>query len=404
VTHLHLLVTEPLSVSELTRQLKDCLEGNFPAVAVRGEVSSSTRAASGHVYLTLKDENAQLRAVMWNRTARRVRFEVTDGIEVVAIGPIELYPPRGTYQLVVQELIPEGVGPLELAFRQLHEKLAREGLFAPERKRPLPRFPRRIALVTSPTGAAIRDMLQVITRRWRAADIVVVPVPVQGDAAAPAIAQALEDVKQLECVDVVVVGRGGGSLEDLWAFNEEVVARAIASCELPVVSAVGHEIDVTIADLVADRRALTPSEAGEIIVPDGAEIRERLSHVAGRLAASLRERAGSSRRQLEMLASRRVLTKPLDRLRQHEMQLDEWQRRLTQTIRRRHQRSGDEVSRLAASLNALSPLNVLERGYSITQRADGTVIREAEDVQSGDVVTTRLHRGAITSRVETVES
>lgn len=395
---------EPLSVTQLTRQLKDCLEGNFPLVAVRGEVSGATHAASGHVYFTLKDENAQLRVVMWNRTARRIRFEVADGIELVAIGAIELYAARGTYQLVVEDLIPEGVGPLELAFRQLHEKLAAEGLFAPEHKRPIPRFPRRIALITSPTGAAIRDMLQVITRRWKGTHIVVVPVPVQGDAAASAIARALQDVHRLADVDVVVVGRGGGSLEDLWAFNEEIVARAIAACRLPVVSAVGHEIDVTIADLVADRRALTPSEAGELIVPDAAELRQRLEQVAGRLTASLRERAVSARRHLDMLANRRVLTRPFDRLLEHEIELDEWQRRLTHAARTRRQRSADEIGRLAATLNALSPLNVLERGYSITQKQDGSVVKEWSQVEVGDIVTTRLHRGTITSRVESAEA
>ena len=372
---------EPLSVFELTRQLKDCLEGNFPLVAVRGEVSSSMQARSGHVYFTLKDEQAQLRVVMWKRVAQRMKFEVTDGIEVVAFGPIELYPARGTYQLVVEELIPEGVGALELAFRQLHEKLAAEGLFDPDFKKPLPRYPRRIALITSPTGAAIRDMLQVITRRWRVADVVILPVPVQGDAAGPAIAGALNDVPQLADVDVVVVGRGGGSLEDLWAFNEEVVARAIAACPLPVVSAVGHEIDVTIADLVADRRALTPSESGELIVPDGTELKERLSHLAQRLTGSLQERATIARSQLELLESRRVLTRPFDRVRHFEEQLDDWQQRLQRAMRRRHQQSADEISRMAASLNALSPLNVLERGYSITQRTDGAVVREAKDVQ-----------------------
>lgn len=396
-------MSEPLTVTEITRQLKDCLEGNFPQVAVRGEVSGATRAASGHVYFTLKDERAQLRVVMWNRTARRLRFEVTDGIELVAVGGIQLYPPRGTYQLIVEELIPEGVGPLELAFRQLHDKLAAEGLFAPERKRPIPRFPRRIALVTSPTGAAIRDMLQVITRRWKGTDIVLVPVPVQGDAAAPAIARAMKSVHRLQGVEVVIVGRGGGSLEDLWAFNEEAVARAIAGCRLPVVSAVGHEVDVTIADLVADRRALTPSEAGELIVPDGVEMKQRLDHVAGRLASSLRERAASARQRLEMLASRRVLTRPFDRLRQHEVGLDEWQRRLTQAARSRQQRAAEEIGRIAASLDALSPLGVLERGYSITQSEDGSVLRDCGQVQVGDVVRTRLHRGTITTRVESVE-
>ena len=251
-----------LTVSQLTRQIKDAVEGNFPIAWVLGEVTNCTRAGSGHVYLTLKDDSAQMRAVIWRNTAARLRFDVHDGLEVVAVGPVEVYEARGTYQLVVEQLLPQGIGALELAFRQLCEKLSAEGLFARERKRAVPRFPRRIALITSPTGAAVRDMLQVITRRWMAARIIIVPVAVQGEGAAAQIAAALRSVHLLPDVDVVITGRGGGSLEDLWAFNEEIVARAIHACRIPVVSAVGHEIDVTVADLVADVRALTPSEAG----------------------------------------------------------------------------------------------------------------------------------------------
>ncbi|MEX2287491.1 MAG: exodeoxyribonuclease VII large subunit, partial [Planctomycetaceae bacterium] len=257
-----------LSVSELTRQLKDLVEVNFVHVWVLGEVSNCTRAGSGHVYFTLKDGDAQIRAVAWRSQTARWKFEIHDGLEVVVAGPIEVYPARGTYQLIVEQLIPQGVGALELAFRQLQAKLEAEGLFDPRRKRPLPAFPRRIALVTSPSGAAVRDILQVLTRRWRAVDVVIVPVKVQGEGAAREIAAALANVHRIPDVDVVIAGRGGGSLEDLWAFNEEIVARAIAACRVPVISAVGHEIDVSIADLVADCRALTPSEAAELVVPN----------------------------------------------------------------------------------------------------------------------------------------
>ncbi|MCA9078065.1 MAG: exodeoxyribonuclease VII large subunit [Planctomycetaceae bacterium] len=397
-------MTEPYTVSELTRQLKDCLEGNFPLVAVRGEVSSCTHAASGHVYFTLKDEQAQLRVVIWKRTASRFKFDVNDGMEVVAVGAIELYAPRGTYQLVVEELVPQGVGPLELAFRQLHEKLQKEGLFDPSRKRPLPRFPRRIAIITSPTGAAIRDILQVMSRRWPSLNVVLLPVAVQGDGAAPQIAEALQQVSKLDDVDVVITGRGGGSLEDLWAFNEEIVARAIAACPLPVVSAVGHEIDVTIADLVADRRALTPSEAAELVVPDMVELESQLQHVSKRLVGSLREQATSSRRQLELLSSRRVLQQPFDRLRQQSQRLDDWHEQLTRAIRSRTRQAQSQVASMAGSLNALSPLNVLERGYSITQLVETEqVVRRAEDVSVGDQLLTRVHQGQIVSRIESVE-
>lgn len=397
-------MTEPYSVTELTQQLKDCLEGNFPLVAVRGEVSSCTHAASGHVYFTLKDEQAQLRVVMWKRTASRLKFDVNDGMELIAAGAIELYAPRGTYQLVVEELVPQGVGPLELAFRQLHEKLQKEGLFDPTRKRPLPRFPRRIAIITSPTGAAIRDILQVMTRRWPSLNVVLLPVAVQGDAAASQIAEALQQVSRLDEVDVVIAGRGGGSLEDLWAFNEEVVARAIAACPIPVVSAVGHEIDVTIADLVADRRALTPSEAAELVVPDMVELELQLQHVCKRLIGSLRERATSARRHLELLSSRRVLQQPFDRLRHQSQRLDDWHEQLTRAIRSRTRQARSQVASMAGSLNALSPLNVLERGYSITQLAEtNQVVRRAGDVSVGDQLMTRVHQGQIVSRVESVE-
>ncbi len=397
-------MTDTLTVTELTRQLKDCLEGSFPLVCVRGEVSSSTHAASGHVYFTLKDERAQLRVVMWKRTASRLKFDVSDGMELVAIGPIELYPARGSYQLVVEQLVPEGIGPLELAFRQMHERLQAEGLFEPSRKRPLPRFPRRIAIITSPTGAAIRDVLQVMTRRWPSVNVVLLPVAVQGDGAAPQIARALETVPRIADVDVVIVGRGGGSLEDLWAFNEEAVARAIAACPVPVVSAVGHEIDVTIADLVADRRALTPSEAGELVVPDRAELMSQLQHAGSRLASSLRERSAAARQQLDLLASRRVLRHPFDRVQQQAQRLDEWHEQLTRATRSRTLQAGSQVANIAASLNALSPLNVLERGYSITQLAEsGHVVRHASEVREGDELVTRVRDGHIVSRVESVE-
>ena len=392
-----------LSVSELTRQIKDCLEGNFPLVAVRGEISNCTFAGSGHVYLTLKDDDAQIRAVMWRMKASRLKFELHDGLEVVAVGGIDVYPARGSYQLVIEEVIPHGLGPLELAFRQLHDRLAAEGLFAPERKRPLPRFPRRIALVTSPDSAAVRDMLQVITRRWRAAEIVIVPVPVQGDGAAELIAAGVQMLPEIPGVDVAIVGRGGGSLEDLWAFNEEVLVRAVAASPIPIISAVGHEIDVTIADLVADRRALTPSEAGEIVVPDEAEVLALLQQHALRLAALLRERAAAARSRLESLATRRVLTRPAERLLLLAERVDDLESRLVRAIRRRHQDATARWTTLGAALEALSPLKVLQRGYSITTRAvDGALIRHTDETQAGELISTRMSDGRISSRVEEV--
>jgi exodeoxyribonuclease VII large subunit len=395
---------EPLTVSELTWQVKDLVEGALPFVLVQGELSNFVRASSGHLYLTLKDEGAQLRAVMWRGSAAKLRFEPEDGLQVLAAGAMEVYAARGSYQLVIEELLPVGIGPLELAFRQLHDRLAAEGLFAPERKRPLPRFPRRIALVTSPTGAAVRDILQVLTRRWPACDVVVVPVPVQGVDAAPKIAAALRTVHLIPGVEVVIAGRGGGSLEDLWAFNEEVVARAIHACKVPVVSAVGHEIDVTIADLVADRRALTPSEAAEIVAPNAEEVRLALDRVAERLAGSLHGRAARLRMTLDALAARRPFTKPLEAVRDRQRRLDELDAALRRSVARAVGDARAKLAAVTAGLDALNPLAVLARGYSITYReGDVASLTDVAALAPGDRLHTRLSRGEVVSEVRSVE-
>lgn len=389
-----------LTVSALTRQLKDLVEANFPHAVVVGEVSNCTRAASGHFYFSLKDADAQIRAVMWRSAAARSKFELHDGLEVVASGPVEIYAARGTYQLIVERIVPQGVGALELAFRRLQEKLAAEGLFDPEHKQPLPRFPKRIALVTSPAGAAVRDILQVITRRWPAADILILPVPVQGAGAAQQIAAALRAVPRVPGVDVIITGRGGGSLEDLWAFNEEDVARAIFECPIPVICGVGHEIDVTIADLVADRRALTPSEAGELAVPVSSEIVNELRGLEQRLGNSLRERARRARMHLEQIESRRVFARPLERIHDLTARLDDLSGQLRRTMTRRFEMQRHRLQSLGSSLDALSPLKVLERGYSITSRlSSGKLVASAEAVQVGDELLTTLHDGKIVSRV-----
>ena len=393
------------TVSELTGEIKDLIEGNLPEVWVSGEVSSCLRANSGHIYFTLKDEGAQLSAVVWRNTASRFRFELHDGLQVVVNGSVEVYASRGSYQVIVRQLIPQGVGALELAFRQMHAKLEAEGLFNPARKRPIPRFPKRIALVTSPTGAAVRDMIQVITRRWQAADIIIVPVKVQGDGAAQEIATALRNVHRLSEVDVVICGRGGGSLEDLWAFNEEVVARAIAACRLPVISAVGHEIDVTIADLVADVRALTPSEAGERVAPDHTEVTRALDNLRQRLVSGLKNRAVKARLQLDGLASRRVIARPFQRVHDEFTRLDELDVRLRRAVRQRAVSAKQQLDMAAATLDALSPLKVLGRGYSITRRAEsGGLVTASDQLAIGDRITTILAAGQLTSRVESTEN
>ena len=368
------------SVSELTARIKESLRSRFGEVALHGEVSNVARPKSGHVYFTLKDDAASIRAVIWKSEAQRLAFDLTDGLAVRASGGLTVYEPRGEYQLTVRQIEPEGIGALELAFRQRFARLAAEGLFDPGRKRPLPRFPRRIVIVTSPTGAAVRDVLQVTGRRWRCAEILIAPTRVQGDGADREVVAALALANRVAGADVIIVARGGGSLEDLWTFNEEAVARAIAGSRVPVVSAIGHEIDVTLADLAADRRALTPSEAGEVCVPDCREIALHLDRLADRLRSAGQARLADARARLDRLADR-----------------------ARQALRQLHLDRRLRLARLAASLDALSPLAVLARGYSLTFRRDDlSLIRSADQVEPGQLIVTRLADGQITSRVESI--
>jgi exodeoxyribonuclease VII large subunit len=394
-----------LSVWELTAQVKELLETAFPTVWVAGEVSNFARPQSGHCYLTLKDDRAQLRAVIWRPTAARIRFDLHDGLEVICRGHLDVYEPRGTYQLVIEHVEPRGIGALELALRQLREKLAREGLFDAARKRPLPAFVRRIAVVTSPTGAAIHDFLQVLGRRWRGTDVLIVPTRVQGEGAAEEIAAAIATANRLRpAPDCLVVTRGGGSLEDLWAFNEEVVARAIFASQIPVVSAIGHEIDVTLSDLVADVRALTPSEAAERVAPAAEELAAGLQQLQKRLGAAMRSRTAAARARLDALARHPAFRRPFQRVHDLGRRLDELQVRAAGAIRRLLQVARHRAEAAAAQLESLSPLAVLARGYSLTQRtADGAVVHDAASLAPGESITTRFARGQAISRVEQIE-
>lgn len=394
-----------LSVSDVTECLKLVIEAHFVRVQVAGEISNCVKAGSGHVYFTLKDDGAQLKAVMWRSAASRLRFQLQDGLQVIATGPIELYQARGHYQLIVEQLVPAGLGPLELALRQLQAKLAAEGLFDQARKRALPRFPRKIGIITSPSGAAIRDLLQVMTRRWPGVQVVVFPVAVQGDGARKQIASAFRQVPLFPEIDVVITGRGGGSIEDLWAFNEEIVARAITNCAVPVISAVGHETDVTIADLVADRRALTPSEAAELATPLAAELREDLALAARRMEAIVRQTTSQYRRVLDQLASRRALAKPKDILHLRARQIDDLEMKLQKGIRTLLRDKSQLLNGLAASLDALSPLAVLSRGYSLTKRLkDGQLVRSTNGLSLGDRISTLLGEGELVSEIVEMRS
>jgi len=391
---------KPLTVSQLTAIIKETFEKKFVDVCVVGEISECKRADSGHVYLTLKDEGAVLRAVIWRQAAARVRFRIEDGLEVVARGNIDVYGPRGTYQLIISDIHPKGLGALQLAFRQLVEKLEKEGLFAPERKRALPRYPRRIGIVTSPTGAAIRDMLRMIGRRWPAVEVCLLPRRVQGEGAAEEIAAGIFLLNEKRPdLDVIIVGRGGGSLEDLWAFNEEVVARAIYASRIPIVSAVGHEVDVSISDLVADVRAATPTDAGVRVVPDRVEEAAQLTQLKARMAQALVTLVAEARQRLDALARRRVVLHPQTFLQDKAQRLDELIERMHKALRHRAQLAGEHLSAVAGKLDALSPLKVLGRGYSITFGPDGRVLRSIEGLSVGDGIVTRLLTGEVGSTV-----
>jgi exodeoxyribonuclease VII large subunit len=397
-----------LSVSELNQAVKEVMETGFPAVWVSGEVSNFTRHSSGHWYLTLKDAKSQLKTVVYRGVNLRLRFDLREGMEVIARGRLSVYTVRGDYQLAVEELHPKGIGAADLALRQSRDRLRKLGYFEPSRKQPLPKFPTRVALITSPTGAAVRDLVEILGRRWPAAEVVVRPTRVQGEGAAEDVALALRQLNALHKastlpLDVIIIGRGGGSIEDLWAFNEEEVAHAVFASAVPVVSAVGHETDVTTADLVADVRATTPTHAATLATPDRMELIEALQGAGVRMQEVLRQRLTLARKRLDELAVRPALRRPLDRVRTLERQLDEWDGRLRRAVRARLQLLGERLTAVAGRLEGLSPLNVLARGYTLTRTETGpTLVRDASQVRPGDRLRTTLARGEVISRVEEV--
>ncbi len=436
--------------SQLTQELRTLLESALPSLWIEGEISNLARPASGHIYFTLKDANAQVRCALFRGRASALRHHPTDGDQVRLRARASLYPGRGEFQLIVEHLEPAGEGALQRAFEALKKRLAAEGLFDSELKRPLPAQPRRLGVVTSPSGAAIRDVLQVLQRRFPALPVRIYPVPVQGSAAAPAIANALELAGRRRDVDVLLLTRGGGSLEDLWPFNEEAVARALRACPLPVVSAVGHEVDVTIADLAADYRAPTPSAAAEALSPDGGAWLQSLQSLERRIQDATRRRLRQERHRVETLQRRLDGQHPRRRLRDRAQRLDDLEGRLQRTLQRglaqRGERLGNARHRLAVQtpkrriaqehrrltpllqrrdhairqrlatleqrlaqaggrLETVSPLATLHRGYAVVQRADdGSVVRSAQSVTTGDALRTRVASGLIHCRVEATEA
>ena len=393
------------AVSEINEYIKNMLDTDerLNALFIRGELSNYKVYPSGHHYFTLKDEAGALRCVMFRSSAVRLRFRPENGMKVIAFGRITVFPRDGAYQLYCADLTPDGVGDLHVAFEQLKAKLLEEGLFAREHKKPLPPFPHRIAIITSGAGAAIMDMLRILGKRYPLSKVLILPVRVQGAEAPAEIAGAIRYADKWKIGDVIITGRGGGSMEDLWAFNDERVARAIYACETPVISAVGHEPDVTISDFVADARASTPSNAAEIAVPDQVELRRQLSDLAERMTGSETSRLQALRERVDALGCKRVLTDQLAYVQDKRMELLHLQQRLGDLANAEIARKQKTFTALAASLDAMSPLKVLGRGYAVARNEAGQVLKSSGETHIGERIHVTLGSGGLTAVVDHIE-
>lgn len=384
------------SVSQVNHYVKDLMERDelLTGLLVRGEISNYKCYPSGHHYFSLKDAQGSIRCVMFRGDAVRLHFRPANGMSVIAFGRVSVFPRDGQYQLYCNELIDDGQGALDRAFEEMRRRLESEGVFDPDNKVGLPQFPNKIALITSPAGAAVRDMIRILGARWPMTEVLVVPVRVQGEGAADEIAAAIHCVNNRGDIDLIITGRGGGSREDLWAFNEEQVARAIFISNIPVISAVGHEPDVSISDYVADLRAATPSNGAELAVPDQVEIRSRLSHLSRRLAASQSGRLSGARKDLERLVSSRMLRDMRAPIDDRRMRLDSIQRDLAAALERKNTDARSALARLSAGLHAMSPLKVLSRGYAITKGASG-IITSVTQTSAGENVEVMISDGVL---------
>ena len=382
-------------VSQINTYLKDKFDSDpfLGGLCVRGELSNYKVYPSGHHYFTMKDAEGALRCVMFRGSAMRLRFRPENGMKVLAVGRITVYPRDGAYQMYCEALTPDGVGDLHVAYEQLKEKLQEEGLFERSHKKPLPPYPHRIAVITSSAGAAVHDILRILGKRYPLSRVILLSVRVQGAEAPPEIAGAIRYANRWKSADVILTGRGGGSIEDLWAFNDERVARAIYESEIPVVSAVGHEPDVTISDFVADVRAATPSNGAELIAPDQMELKQHLRGYEGRLAAAMERKLKLSRQQLEALAGRRVLQSPRNYFEDRRVTLDRMQERLGAAAQRIVDGTRRKFEQLTAALDAMSPLKVLGRGYAMV-KSGGKLAKSIRDLAAGDTVCIRLRDGA----------
>lgn len=391
------------SVSELTREIKQVLESRFDYVLLQGEISNFKHHSSGHMYFSLKDELAQISCVMWRSRNDMLFFTPQDGMKVTVQARVVVYEKRGNYQLDVWDMQPAGVGELQLAFDRLKNRLREEGLFAVEHKQPIPPFPQRIGLVTSPTGAAIQDLLQVLRRRNPAVEVILHPARVQGEGAAFEIAEAIDNFNEYGAVDVLIVGRGGGSLEDLWPFNEEMVARAIYRSKIPVISAVGHEVDFTISDFVADLRAPTPSAAAELAVPVREELQMLLSDWLNQMTQTFLQRLQQQRNKIEAIRNSYAFGQPVDLIHQHMQRLDELRKHLDIRMTHQMQRSRESLSALTQRLSLLEHESVLRRGYSLCYRLDdGTLVSDAANLQVDDGVRLEFYRGKAVAKVREI--
>lgn len=388
-------------VSQVNQYIKALLDRDreLTALYVRGEISNYKAYPSGHHYFSLKDGEGAIRCVMFKREAMSLRFRPENGMKVIAFGRVAVFPRDGQYQLYCSALTPEGVGDLHLAFEQLKQKLYAEGLFDPAHKKPIPKFPKRIALITSSAGAAVRDMLRILGARWPMAEVFLLPVRVQGAEAPGEICAAIAWANQHQVADLIITGRGGGSMEDLWAFNDENVARTIYHSAIPVISAVGHEPDVTISDFVADLRAATPSNAAELAVPDQNEVAVWLRQMEGRLAQAMGRKLESARKDLDRAARCRALQDPMNYVDDKRMVLDYQREKLAAGLNRALNRERQRFGALASKLDALSPLKVLGRGYAIPRKEDGAVVRSTADVAPGDALKLRVVDGEINCQV-----
>lgn len=386
------------SVAEITRHIKFLIEESFPSLVVRGEVSNLSLHSSGHVYFTLKDELAQIKCVIWRSQAERMGVALEDGMKILVRGKLSLYEKGGYYQITVSGLQPEGIGELQLAFERLKKKLFAEGLFSEEHKKPIPEYPETVGIVSSPTGAAIRDIVSVIRRRMPTVQIILAPVKVQGEGAANEIAQAIEDFDRYGQADVLIIGRGGGSLEDLWAFNEEKVARAIYGCSTPTISAVGHEIDFTIADFVADVRAATPSAAAELAVPDKEEVLQQLANIRYTLAQNCENMIDRYRDQLKYFEERYAFRRPENIIEQFRQQTDEFERRIIRQTQHRIVSTNQTLDHLEKQLSTLNPKNTLKRGYTIT-RQNNNVVQRASKLKEREPAVIEFYDGTAEAEI-----